>query len=162
MELGSSQDCTTRRWEIMGVHRKREVQVGYKEKILPMRTARQWTWLLQEDVPSWLSWFSKPNWTKPWATRSELRAGPALSRRLDLRPPEVPSNVNFPTIPMINPQAVSAQLTSTVAMLIYIHWRSGLESVVNFPRINNNTGMYFAWIIKWYENILKGPFMVYF
>lgn len=36
----------------MGVNRKREVQVGYKEKILPMRTWVQWTWLLQEDVPS--------------------------------------------------------------------------------------------------------------
>lgn len=160
MELGSSQDCTTRRWEIMGVNRKREVQVGYKEKICSWGQPGSGPGCSKRmcHPPVWR--FSKPNWTKPWATRSELRAGPALSRRLDLRPPEVPSNVNFP-IPMINPQAVSAQLTSTVAMLIYIHWRSDLESVVNFPRINNTTGMYFAWIIKWYENIMEGPFMVY-
>lgn len=39
--------------------------------------------------------FSRPDWTKPRATWSDLRADPVLSRKLEERPPEVASILNY-------------------------------------------------------------------
>ena len=69
------------------------VLTGYKEKpLLPQGQPSS-----RAGCPGRLSghhpWrFSRPNWIKPWATWSDPIASPALSRRLDWRPPEVPSN----------------------------------------------------------------------
>lgn len=41
--------------------------------------------------------FSRPHWMKPWVMRSDLVADPALSTRLEWRPPEGPSNLNYPS-----------------------------------------------------------------
>lgn len=38
---------------------------------------------------------SKPDWSKPWAAWSDLRSGPALSRKLDWKPPEVSTWIQF-------------------------------------------------------------------
>lgn len=65
-------------------------------------------------------------------------------------------------IPVINSQAASALLTSMMTILIYICLGSGLKFVGNHPRINNKIRLCFAWIIRWYEEVLKGLFMVYF
>lgn len=46
----------------------------------------------------------KPDWIKPWAAQADLRAGPTSSRRLDYKPPEVPSTSELPYGPMKNIQ----------------------------------------------------------
>lgn len=43
--------------------------------------------------------FSRPNWIKCQATWSDPIAHPAVSRRLDYRPPELPSSLNYPAVP---------------------------------------------------------------
>lgn len=40
----------------------------------------------------------RPDWIKPWAAQADLGDGPALSRRLDCRPSEVPSNQKHPKV----------------------------------------------------------------
>lgn len=45
--------------------------------------------------------FSRPDWKKPWAVWSDLMADPALSRRLDWRPPQGPSHLKYPSISWI-------------------------------------------------------------
>lgn len=40
--------------------------------------------------------FSRSNWTKHWETWSYLRPVPALNKRVDKEPPEVPFQLNYP------------------------------------------------------------------
>lgn len=61
------------------------------KRYFTLKVVNQWSKLSQE---SWS--FSRSNWTKRWATWFHLRAAPALTRRMDKKPPEVPSRLNYP------------------------------------------------------------------
>lgn len=85
----------------MGYKLKQEVQIGYEEKT---RTVRQWN-TLQEvagcqeslcNLHSW--WLSTPQWIKLRPTWSDFILDLPSSRRLDRRPPDAPSNWNYPLI----------------------------------------------------------------
>ena len=58
-----------------------------------MKDMLRWTKLPREF---WQPPACKPNWIKPWAIWSDLRINPAVSKRLDERPPEVPSHLCYP------------------------------------------------------------------
>lgn len=67
---------------------------GSGVEIFTVRMVRHWSGN-PERVWTCYPWRSSgANWTKPWATWSEFDADRALSRRVDWRPPQVPSILN--------------------------------------------------------------------
>lgn len=74
-----------------------EVQSGCKENLPPEGQAGSGAGCT-ERLRGLCPWtFSRPDWMKPWVMRSDLVADPALSTRLVWRPPEGPSNLNYPS-----------------------------------------------------------------
>lgn len=71
-------------------------RLDVKSNVFPTRTACQWDRWLGEAVRSPFLGGFITNWTKLRVTRSDLRVGPAVSRRLDYRLPEVHSHLNEP------------------------------------------------------------------
>lgn len=78
---------------------KQEVQTGCKEEIFHEFNQAsngigcpEWLW----NPHIWR--ISRPTQMKPWATSSKLIAVPALSRRWELRPPEVPPKLSYTLI----------------------------------------------------------------
>ena len=62
--------------------------------------------------------FSSRNWMKPWAAWSDLRVDCAVSRRLDQRPPEVPSSLSYPVVLWFTMNSTWSQCGV---------WRKGME-----------------------------------
>lgn len=72
---------------------RREAEAVLQEKVFPVLWRR-----LSREVFCILWRFTRPAWIKPQVTLSELRAGPALSRRSNQKPPEVSADLDFAVI----------------------------------------------------------------
>lgn len=87
----SLQCCLVGGWGTKSVSGNKRFSTGLRKSFFTLRTVRQWE-SLPGDIVQPLQSFSRPIWTKLWDTWSE----PGLSKRLDWRPLEVSSNLNYP------------------------------------------------------------------
>lgn len=77
---------------------KTRFRLDIKEEQLPIRMVKHWNkgpemwWNLSSRR------FSRPDWKKAWASWSKFIAAAVLSRTLEERPSEVPSNISYTMI----------------------------------------------------------------
>lgn len=93
---------SSRRWSLAvqsGVRWEQQTWTETGKLILDVDRETFTTWGKPERWCSLCLWrFLSSSWMQPWAAWSDPRADPAEGRRLDQRPPELPSSLSYPAI----------------------------------------------------------------
>lgn len=117
-EMEPSTHAAVQRWRMRNNRpfqtERRKVRTGETQTVLPMMTVRQQS----RGLSCFQPWrFSRPKWTKPSATLSDLPTDLAFRKRLEWRPLKVPSKLNYL---MIQPGRVQPQFNSFPQIIILL------------------------------------------